>query len=98
MFNGHVLATKIVVSLVAVGSLSAVGLGVAEAATPAGTSTTSHSTPAGRERACKRLGRFEEMATRSQARLAASIVKPTALELKAEKSGHPHVAAYWRRW
>jgi len=90
-----VFATKVAVSLAAVGSLSMAGAGMAGAATQPGSQPVSHSAAA-QHRLCM-LGRsHQEQAARSQAHFAAVTAKFAALEAKAQQAGHTKAAAYWK--
>ena len=96
MWNVKLLATKVAVSLVAVGSLSFAGAGVAGAAPQVGTQPVSHSTAAGQQRACTRLHRHQVQATQNQARFGANTAKFASLAAKAQKAGNTKLANYWQ--
>ena len=96
MLNMKLLAIKVAVSLLAVGSLSFAGAEVVGATVQSGNQPVSHSTAAGRQRACLRLHKHQEFATQSQARFAARTAKFAALSAKAQKGGNAKLAKYWQ--
>ncbi len=83
MVNVKIVAAKVAVSLVAVGSLVTVGTGVAGASTTAPAS--SHA--ATRERTCTHDRRYVAFATANQARFAAGTARFEALANKAAAAG-----------
>jgi hypothetical protein len=95
----QLLATKIAISLVAVGSLSVVGVGVAGAASQNGARPISHSTAANQQRTCTlwhrrqaQVARNQGEAVREQARFAAITAKFSAMAARAEQAGNTNLA------
>ena len=94
----NVLATKVALSMVMVGSLTMAGAGAAGAAgatTPTGTPAVSHSGSAGRQTLCTLHQRHMAFAIKNQARFATTTAKFATLADKARKAGHAKLAAHW---
>ncbi len=98
MSNLKVVAAKVAVSLVAVGSLAGVGAGVAGVG-PAGAATQVHTAnhAAQHQRWCTNEKRLTTAASRRQAKFAATTAKFVHLEAKANAAGNTSLAKYWAK-
>jgi hypothetical protein len=112
MVNARNVAAKVVVSLVAIGSLGIAGAGplagaVAGAAaatqtvvtTPTSTPTstpTGHTHLSARQRACRLHQRHLARYAKAQARAAKRIGKATTRGAKAQTAGHAKAAQFWQ--
>jgi hypothetical protein len=97
MTNVKMLVAKVAISMVAVGSLTTVGVGVSAAAT-SGQSTSHTHTAAGEHRlACTREARRLAFSTHRQAQFAAETAVFVNLETSAKKAGHTHLEDYWAK-
>ena len=99
MLNVKLVTTKVVISMVAVGSLTFGGAGVAGATAAPSSPAAQSSTHVGRHGAADRLCHLyrqrQEFKVRQQAKFAAKTAGFAALADKARKAGHTKLADYW---
>jgi hypothetical protein len=92
MSNVKLLVSKVVVPMVAVGSLTFAGAGVAGAATQPAPPAANHTSAA---QLCTLYGRHQTFALKNQAKFAAKTAKFGVLADNARKAGHTKLADYW---
>jgi hypothetical protein len=98
MTNVKMLVAKVAISMVAVGSLTTVGVGVSAAATSGPSPTHTHRVTGGERRlACTREARRLAFSTHRQAQFAAQTTVFAGLEANAKKADHVDLEAYWAK-